>query len=76
MISSVEDYHEGTKIFNQQITLINEFKNNVKYSTVKKSNQYDCYFVDLYSHRGIESRTMYKELELAKLIAEEWVLTE
>jgi hypothetical protein len=73
MIQSVEDYHEGVAVFNtDEIKLIQEFSHGAIKSIVREKG--GIYIVDLYTHRGIEARTRYDNLESAKRVAEDWVL--
>jgi hypothetical protein len=73
MIQSVEDYHEGVAVFNtDEIKHIQEFSHGAIKSIVREKD--GIYIVDLFSHRGIEARTRYDNLESAKQVAEEWVL--
>jgi hypothetical protein len=72
MIQSVENYYEGAKVFNADtIEFIHEFSHGTKRSTVRKHKT--VYVVDLYSQRGIESRTRYDNVNAAKTAAETWV---
>ena len=64
---------QGTKVFNNnEVALIHEFSHGTTRSTIRTKGE--IYIVDLFSHRGIEARTRYDNLESAKQVAEEWVL--
>lgn len=70
MIQSVEDYHEGTQVFNT-VKVVFEAQHGTKRSVIREKDT--IYIVDLFGQRGIESRARYDNFDSAKRIAEDWV---